>query len=206
VNELIIATKNKGKAIEFERFFKDMAIDIKSLLDYSDSNGELEIEETGSTFTENAILKAEAIARLFNTAVLADDSGLIIDALDGRPGIYSARYAGENKSDEANIKKVLGELAETPHKNRTARFVCVLAVAIPNEETIVQTGYCEGEITFTTMGENGFGYDPIFIPAGFTKTMAQISADEKSRISHRSQAMKHIAAQIREAGLDNDTK
>ncbi|HLS59835.1 MAG TPA: XTP/dITP diphosphatase [Virgibacillus sp.] len=206
MNELIIATKNKGKAIEFERFFQDMAIDIKSLLDYPDPNDELEIKETGTTFTENAILKAEAIATLFNTAVLADDSGLMIDALDGRPGIYSARYAGENKSDEANIEKVLAELSEIPLKNRTARFVCVLAISIPNEETIVRTGYCEGEISFSRMGENGFGYDPIFIPAGFTKTMAQISSDEKSKISHRSQAMKNIVAHIREASLHNDTK
>lgn len=204
MKKLIIATKNEGKAIEFKHFFREMAIDIRSLLEYPDPNDKLEIEEIGTTFTENATLKAEAIAKIFHTAVLADDSGLVIDALDGRPGVYSARYAGAIKSDQANMQKVLAELSEVPLENRTARFVCVLAIAIPNEETIVKTGYCEGEIAFSKKGENGFGYDPIFIPVGFMKTMAQLSANEKSEISHRSQAMKHIAERLREAGLQND--
>src|SRR5690625_2055691 len=175
-----------------------MAIDIKSLLDYPDPNDELEIKETGTTFTENAILKAEAIATLFNTAVLADDSGLMIDALDGRPGIYSARYAGEEKNDEANIQKVLNELKGVNIDNRTARFICVLALARPNEETIFKTGYCEGAIGFTTVGTKGFGYDPIFIPKGYERTMAEMSMTEKGRLSHRSAAMAQLETWLRD--------
>lgn len=195
MKKVVIATKNKGKAKEFKDFFAAYDIEAISLLDiYKDIP---EIEETGKTFAENARLKAEQIAAILKKPVLADDSGLIIDALNGRPGIFSARYAGEDKSDQANIEKVLYELKEIPQGERTARFICVLAVAIPNEKTIFKTGYCEGVITISQMGMNGFGYDPIFVPTGYSKTMAEISPNEKNRISHRCNAMTQLEEWIK---------
>jgi XTP/dITP diphosphohydrolase len=159
VKTVIIATKNQGKAREFESLFAAKGYEVKTLLDFL---GSPDVEETGITFEENAILKAEAISKEYHQVVIADDSGLIVDALEGRPGVYSARYAGEDKNDEANINKVLSELAGVPEKERTARFYCALAVASPNQETITVSGTIEGYITEQPMGENGFGYDPFF--------------------------------------------
>lgn len=187
MKKILIATKNKGKATEFKRFFANYQMDTISLLDLSDDIPD--IEETGTTFAENAGLKAEQISSMFNVPVLADDSGLIVDALDGRPGIYSARYAGASKRDQDNNEKVLHELINTSLEERTARFICVLALARPQEETVYVTGYCEGKIAFSETGANGFGYDPIFIPVGYTKTMAEITAEEKAKISHRGKAI-----------------
>ncbi|MGP4108395.1 XTP/dITP diphosphatase [Virgibacillus sp. L01] len=190
MKEIIIATKNPGKAEEFKTFFAKFNIKAVSLLDLSQSIND--IEETGETFEENAAIKAEQIAKLMNKSVLADDSGLMIDALDGRPGIFSARYAGEPKDDNANIEKVLAELEDTKESDRTARFVCVLAVAMPDTDTIFKNGYCEGKISVSAKGSNGFGYDPVFIPENYTKTMAELSPDEKNSISHRSNAIKQL--------------
>ncbi|MUK86946.1 XTP/dITP diphosphatase [Ornithinibacillus sp. L9] len=187
MKKVVIATKNKGKALEFKSLFKKYNIEAISLLELEKEVPD--VEETGTTFQENAALKAEEIANLLNTPVLADDSGLEIDALDGRPGIFSARYAGEQKDDQANIDKVLKELKEVPEKGRSARFVCVLAIAIPGEETIFRTGYCEGEINTEQKGDNGFGYDPIFIPNGYELTMAELEPEEKNSISHRKNAI-----------------
>ncbi|SFD58872.1 XTP/dITP diphosphohydrolase [Lentibacillus persicus] len=188
MKELVIATKNKGKAKEFKSFFAEYGINAISLLELNEEIDD--IEETGSTFEENAALKAEQISRLLQKPVLADDSGLVIDALDGRPGIYSARYAGEPKNDQANIEKVLHELKDTTE--RSARFVCILAVAVPGEDTLFKKGYCEGKIATAQAGENGFGYDPVFIPDGYTQTMAELSAEEKNKISHRRNAIKAL--------------
>ncbi|WP_067727254.1 XTP/dITP diphosphatase [Oceanobacillus damuensis] len=190
MKQIIIATKNKGKAKEFKEFFSKHNIEAISLLDLDQDIPD--VEETGSTFEENAALKAEQIAALLDTPVLADDSGLMIDALDGRPGLFSARYAGEPKDDQANIDKVLEEMKEIPEPERTARFICVLAVAIPGERTIFRTGYCEGKINFTERGENGFGYDPIFTPEGYEVTMAELTPDEKNQISHRKDAISQL--------------
>ncbi|MBU5466544.1 XTP/dITP diphosphatase [Virgibacillus sp. MSJ-26] len=190
MKEIIIATKNKGKAKEFEEFFKPHGIRTISLLDFVEEPQD--IEETGVTFKENAALKAETMSNELNKPVLADDSGLIIDALDGRPGIFSARYAGEPKNDQANIEKVLNELRDVTEKNRTARFICVIAIAQPDQQTIFKTGYCEGHISFSETGTHGFGYDPIFIPEGYTNSMAELTSDEKNLISHRSHAIKQL--------------
>lgn len=187
MKQIIIATKNKGKIAEFKELFYNYQIQVMSLLDLAEEPPD--VEETGTTFIENAKLKAEEISSSLNAPVLADDSGLIVDALNGRPGVFSARYAGEDKSDQANMDKLLNEMTDVPLENRTARFVCVLAIAIPGEETIYRTGYCEGIISFSALGTNGFGYDPIFIPKGYTKTMAEISFAEKSKISHRNNAI-----------------
>ena len=144
MKQVIIATKNTGKAREFQALLGKKGIEVKSLLDFPNSP---DVEETGSTFAENAILKAEAMARYFHTIVIADDSGLSIDALHGRPGVYSARYAGEEKNDQKNIAKVLEELKGVPFEKRTARFHCALAVAAPGRRTTVVEGTCEGYIT-----------------------------------------------------------
>src|SRR5699024_2762772 len=157
-----------------------------SLLDFPTIE---DVEETGETFEENARLKAEQISSLLHEPVLADDSGLIIDALDGRPGVYSARYAGLSKNDQDNNRKVLDELKDVPMENRTARFVCVLAVARPSKETFFVRGICEGKIAYSEIGINGFGYDPIFIPEGYSTTMSDISSEEKNQISNRGRAI-----------------
>lgn len=187
MKQIIIATKNRGKAKEFKEFFSQKNIEALSLLDIEKQLPD--VDETGETFEENASLKAEEISRILNKAVLSDDSGLVIEALDGRPGVYSARYAGEKKNDEENVQKVLKELENTPEYDRNARFVCVLAIARPEEKTKLVRGECKGKIAKFPSGENGFGYDPIFIPDGYQQTMAELEPEEKNRISHRRHAM-----------------
>lgn len=194
MKKVIIATKNKGKAAEFKAFFATYNIEAMSLLDLADELPD--IEETGTTFEENAGLKANQIAAILQKPVLADDSGIVIDALDGAPGIYSARYAGGNATDKENIKKVMENMQNIPMEKRTARFVCVLALAQPGKDTIYRTGYCEGKIALEEAGTNGFGYDPIFIPEQNTGTMAELTDTEKSKISHRSNAMAQLKAWI----------
>lgn len=187
MKEMVIATKNKGKVKEFEALFERYGIKITSLLDINEPIPD--IEETGTTFKENARLKAEGIAKVLNVPVVADDSGLAVDALEGRPGVYSARYAGEPTDDVKNYEKLLDELRDVPNEKRTARFICVLALAIPGKETIFTEGTCEGTIAHEPKGTNGFGYDPVFIPERYDCTMAQLEQSEKNRISHRYHAL-----------------
>lgn len=187
MKEMVIATKNKGKVKEFEALFERYGIKITSLLDINEPIPD--IEETGTTFKENARLKAEGIAKVLNVPVVADDSGLAVDALEGRPGVYSARYAGEPTDDVKNYEKLLDELRDVPNEKRTARFICALALAIPGKETIFTEGTCEGTIAHEPKGTNGFGYDPVFIPEGYDCTMAQLEQSEKNRISHRYHAL-----------------
>lgn len=186
MKELIIATKNKGKVAEFAVLFEALGIRVSSLLDIA---GIEDVEETGTTFEENARLKAEEISKILNKPVLADDSGLVIAALNGRPGVYSARYAGIDATDETNNKKVLAELKTVAQDGRDATFVCVLALAIPGEETIFKSGKCHGKIAEEPSGTNGFGYDPIFIPKQYDVTMAHLDNDVKNTISHRYHAL-----------------
>jgi len=193
MKEIFIATNNKGKARDFEALFQPLGIEVKTLADLPEM---IDVEETGVTFEENAILKAEEIAQRFNTFVIADDSGLEVDALNGEPGVYSARYAGEAKDDEANIDKVLTQLENVPTQKRTARFRCVLAVAAPGIETVTIDGSCEGLITTERIGTEGFGYDPIFYVPKYERTMAQMTAEEKGKISHRGQAIKKLRPQL----------
>ncbi|MFP7169531.1 XTP/dITP diphosphatase [Terribacillus sp. 7520-G] len=190
MDKIIIATKNAGKLKEFKAFFSDYDITAYGLDDLAEQFDD--IEETGTTFEENAALKAETIAGHLQVPVLADDSGLEIDALDGRPGVYSARYAGEAKSDQANMDKVLTELQDVPEGERSARFVCVLAVSQPGKETFYARGHVDGSITKVPRGDHGFGYDPVFQPDGYEKTMAELKPEEKNQISHRKQAMLHL--------------
>lgn len=185
MKEVIIATKNAGKAKEFEHIFSQYNITVKSLLDFEEIE---DIVEDGETFEENALIKARAIAKQFNQVVIADDSGLEVDALNGRPGVYSARYAGEGRDDQANIEKVLSELEGVPAENRGARFVCALALVTPEGEESVVRGTCEGQILTECLGNEGFGYDPIFYLPKLEKTMAQIPKSQKNVLSHRADA------------------
>jgi XTP/dITP diphosphohydrolase len=193
MKKIIIATQNRGKAKDFEALFGPLGYEVLTLHDVAE---DMDVEETGSTFEENALLKATALANHLQTIVIADDSGLEIDALDGRPGIYSARYAGEAKSDEANMEKVLKELETVKESDRTARFVCAIAVASPSSKPFTVRGTCEGIIATERKGENGFGYDPIFYVPAENKMMAELTAEQKGAISHRGNALKKLAANL----------
>jgi XTP/dITP diphosphohydrolase len=195
MESVIIATKNQGKAKEFEKLFLPKGLTVKTLLDYPELE---DVEETGSTFEENAVLKAETIAKVLGVRVIADDSGLEIDALDGRPGVYSARYAGIEKNDEANIDKVLDELQNVPENERTARFCCSLAMAEPGKETLTVFGTCEGRILRERRGSNGFGYDPIFFVETEGKAMAELTSEQKNSISHRANAIRKLDEVLKE--------
>lgn len=195
MKEILIATNNKGKAKDFEVLFRPLGIEVLTLQDLDEP---IEVEETGSTFVENAVLKAETVAGMLGKFVIADDSGLEVDALNGEPGVYSARYAGEPSDDDANIDKLLSNLVEVPETERQARFRCVLAIAGPGMETLTYSGSCEGRITDSRQGTNGFGYDPIFYVPEKERTMAELSAEEKSAISHRGAALNQLKEQLPE--------
>ncbi len=184
--KIILATKNKKKITEIQEKFKSFNIEHVSI---KDIEGLPDIIEDGATFKDNASKKALVIAQHTGEVSLADDSGLVVDELHGRPGVFSARYAGENASDEDNYKKLLTELGATPEKKRTARFVCVIAIATPGGELHTAEGTCEGTITFEPQGTLGFGYDPVFFLPEYNKTMAEISMEEKNKISHRGEAL-----------------
>ncbi len=196
MKELIIATKNKGKVKEFRDMFSKYGVQIKSLLDFDEEIKD--IEEYGTTFEQNASIKAEAISKEYNVPVLADDSGLEIDGLNGAPGVYSARYAGEEKDDQKNIEKVLSELKGSTEDARAARFVCAAAVARPGKDTFIKKGFCEGRITLDQRGDNGFGYDSIFVPEGSKRTLAEHTAEEKNSISHRKHAILQLEDWIKQ--------
>lgn len=188
-DEILIATANAGKAREFEALFAKKGFKVKTLRDFPEIP---EVEETGTTFEENALLKAETIARTLNMLVLADDSGLKVDALDGAPGVFSARYAGEFKSDAANNAKLLHELTGVAKGDRTAQFHCTLALALPGQTSLVVDGEVEGLILTIPKGENGFGYDPLFFVESKGKTMAELTQDEKNEVSHRAVALEKL--------------
>ncbi|KOO52388.1 XTP/dITP diphosphatase [Viridibacillus arvi] len=192
MKQVVIATKNKGKAKDFEAIFGPLGFEVVTLFDVAP---DLEIEETGTTFEENAILKAETVANLLGKIVIADDSGLQIDVLNGEPGVYSARYAGDH-DDEANMQKALKNLEGVKEEDRTARFCCALAIAGPNQETTTVFGTCEGLILTEKRGTNGFGYDPIFFVPQLNKAMAELTPAEKGAISHRGNAIRLLAEQL----------
>lgn len=189
MKQVVIATKNKGKAKDFEALFTPLGFEVVTMFDVAP---DMEIEETGTTFEENAVLKAETLAKALNMIVIADDSGLVVDALDGAPGVYSARYAGDH-DDEANIVKVLENLAGVPEEKRTARFMCALAIAGPEMDTTTVFGTCEGFILEEKRGTNGFGYDPIFFVPEKDRAMAELTPAEKGAISHRGNAIRKLA-------------
>jgi len=186
---IVIATRNEGKAKEFEALFNKKGYQIVTLLDFPNIE---DVEETGTTFNENALLKAETIAEKLDTLVLADDSGLVVDALHGQPGVYSARYAGKEKNDAKNNAKLLNELADYNENQRQAHFHCSLALAHPDKKSLVIEGRLDGEIAGVPRGENGFGYDPLFYLPEKGRTLAECSHAEKNQISHRADALKKL--------------
>lgn len=197
LNELVLATRNPGKVREMAALLADLGVTMRSLFDVP---GAPEVEEDGRTFAENAVKKAETIARFTGLPALADDSGLEVDALGGAPGVFSARYAGEGASDAANNEKLLAALAGVPAERRTARYRCVLALAAPGMPTVTVEGVCEGRIAEQPRGTGGFGYDPLFYLPGRGKTMAELRPEEKNAISHRGQALRRLKALLVERG------
>ncbi len=181
---IIVATKNAHKIREISEVFAPMGFDVIS---QTDAGIDIDVEETGDTFEKNALIKARAVALVCDDYVLADDSGLCINSLDGRPGVLSARYAGEAATDADKINKVLDELSGI--SDRSARFVTAMAFITPDGDEIITTGEVFGRITTEPMGNNGFGYDPVFYSEELEKTFAMASADEKNSVSHRSRAL-----------------
>lgn len=195
MREIVIATKNAGKIKELRELLADLPLQLKSLDEFSKL---VEAEETGASFAENAVIKAQSYALQTEFWSLADDSGLEVEALDEAPGVFSARYAGENATDEEKIAKLLRELDKTADCRRLARFVC--AMAISDEKGAIRfltEGVCRGKIAVTSRGANGFGYDPIFVPEGFERTFGELSGEAKQKISHRARAMRKIIAFLR---------
>lgn len=185
--KVILATRNQGKVREFAHSLSKLAWEIMALPESVPP-----VTEDGVTFEENARKKAETVANLLNLPVLADDSGLQVDALEGRPGVFSARFAGKHASDEANNRKLLHELTGVPADKRTARFVCALAYAVPGHPTVMVRGECEGVILDELKGNDGFGYDPLFYVPEAKKTFGELSLAEKNRISHRARAIQSL--------------
>jgi XTP/dITP diphosphohydrolase len=193
--EIVVATKNAGKVKELRGLLADLPLQLKSLNEFPDV---VEAEETGGSFAENAVIKAQSYALQTGFWSLADDSGLEVDALGNAPGVFSARYAGENATDREKITKLIRELGETQMPKRLARFVCVMAISDEKGEIKFLTeGVCKGKIALNPTGTNGFGYDPIFVPEGFTQTFGELSDEIKQRISHRAQAAENIIAFLR---------
>lgn len=190
--KIIAATKNKGKIKEIQKILGELGFEVQS---QQEAGYDLDILETGDTFEKNALIKARALAMICDNPVLADDSGLCIDALDGRPGIYSARYAGEDASDADKVTKILSEMDGV--KDRSAKFVTSVAFIFPDGSEITASGEVGGHITTEPEGENGFGYDPIFYSEELGKTFASASDDEKNSISHRSRALKALSEKLK---------
>ncbi len=184
---LVIATRNKGKTKEIKDLFKDFPVDIKDLYDFGPVP---HLEEDGDTFEENAYKKASFAARILGLPALADDSGLTVEALKGAPGVHSARYAGENATDEQRYLKLLSEMEGM--SNRKAAFECVLSIAVPTGPALTYEARCEGLITEVPAGSNGFGYDPVFYYPPYKKTFAELTRQEKNRISHRGKALAEL--------------
>jgi XTP/dITP diphosphohydrolase len=196
---LIVATRNRNKVRELGHLLADLGVEVLSLADRADVP---EIVEDGDTFAANAVKKARAVAAATGLPALADDSGLEVDALHGQPGVQSARYAGAGHDDAANNHKLLGALAAVPPARRTARFRCAIALADPagrlGAAVEVREGACEGVIIDAPRGDHGFGYDPLFLYPDLGRTFAELTLDEKSRLSHRAQALHAMLSVLRE--------
>jgi len=192
--KLLIATHNRGKLREYQEILSQLPLELVTLDDVGISD---DIEETGTTFEENARLKATAYAQISGLLTLGDDSGLEVDALGGEPGVYSKRYAGPGKSDAERNAYLLTKLANVPADRRSARFRCVIVVAEPGGSDEVAEGTCEGTIAFEPRGTNGFGYDPIFELAAMDKRMAELAPEVKNRISHRGLAARELLEILR---------
>ncbi len=188
---IVLATTNKGKTKEIQALLAGFPIEVKNLSDFGPIP---EVIEDGDTFDENAYKKASFTAKVLGYPAIADDSGLCVEALDGAPGVYSARYAGENATDQENVDKMLAELKG--HDNRNAAFKCVISIAVPSGAALTYEGECKGVIAKEPAGENGFGYDPLFFYPDFNKTFAQVDMAEKAAVSHRGKALKQVAEEM----------
>ncbi len=195
-SKLLLATRNKGKIEEFRRILEDIAAGQIELVGLDQFPNLHDVDETGSTFEENALLKAREMCEASGIPAIADDSGLCVDYLNGNPGIFSARWAGSHGDDRANTAKVLASLADVPDEKRGAHFICVAALALPDGRTHVEEGKFEGWILREPIGDQGFGYDPIFRPDGYAISSAQMSAEEKDAISHRGKSLRAIAPHV----------
>jgi len=192
--QILVATRNRGKLREYADLLASLRADGQppEWVTLTDLGIEREVEETGATFEENAVLKARAYARESGLLTLADDSGLEVDALGGEPGVYSARYGGPGLDDVGRYRLLLRKLAGVSAGQRAARFRCVVAVSTPEGELFTSDGVCEGQIGVEPKGENGFGYDPVFIAEGYGVTMAELPLEVKNRISHRALALRAV--------------
>jgi XTP/dITP diphosphohydrolase len=184
---LVLATRNEGKTEEIRALLADFPVDVKNLTDFGPTPT---IEEDGETFEDNAVKKARFIAKILGFPALADDSGLMVEALGNGPGVRSARYAGEGATDADNNAKLLRELENV--EDRDAAFACVIAIAVPWGPALIYEGRCEGAITKELIGTEGFGYDPVFYYPPLQKTFAQLSTEEKNKVSHRGQALRQL--------------
>ena len=192
--KLILASNNANKLREFREMTSGMDIE---LISQKEAGCNFEVEETGTTFEENAYLKAVAVTKFTGLPAVADDSGIEVDALGGRPGVYSARYAADLvNSDAEKNDYLLNEIGDNP--NRNARYVCSMCCTFPNGDRITSRGECEGEVYGPQLGNGGFGYDPIFTPKGYEKRMAELTPDEKNAISHRGKAMRAFVSELEE--------
>lgn len=195
-NIIVAATQNKHKIKEIEAITKEFGMEIIS----RDEAGvpKIEVVEDGETFEENSYKKAYEIMQLCGKITIADDSGLVVDCLDGAPGVYSARFAGVDGDDEANNRKLVSLIRDVPYEKRTARFVSVITMVFPDGESIVARGEVEGHLVLEKQGENGFGYDPLFVPVGYEDTFGVIDPEIKNRISHRANALVKLREKLQE--------
>jgi len=188
---LVLATRNEGKISEFKELLSNFSVEIKSLKDFGPIP---EVEEDGITFEDNAYKKAAFTAKVLGLPTLADDSGLMVKALGDKPGVYSARYAGENATDEGNNLKLLNAMEDL--EEREASFMCIIAIAVPRGPALIYEGTCDGTIAKNSKGKHGFGYDPLFYYPPLKKTFAQMTSGEKNSISHRGKAMAELKSEF----------
>lgn len=199
VNKIIFATGNQGKMKEIREIMSAFKGEIKSL---KEENINVDIEENGTTFEENAIIKAKTICELTNSIVMADDSGLEVDYMDKAPGVFSARYLGEDTPYSVKNATIIKNLENANGNERSARFVCVIATAFPDGRVLTAKGTIEGLIDYEEKGDNGFGYDPIFYVPEYKKTTAQMDSELKNKISHRGKALRAMQEKLRDEGID----
>ena len=199
--KIVVATRNQGKMKEIKAILNDVGMEVVSL---DAMNIDIDVEEDGETFEENALKKATEIMEVCHEITLADDSGLEVDYLNGEPGVYSARYAGENATDEDRNQKLLKALEGVPLEKRSAKFVSVIAVVFPEGGKIIVRGTCEGVIHFEPIGRHGFGYDPLFYMPEYDKTMAQMDSKLKNKISHRAKALQLLTEELKAVGTEQE--
>ncbi len=195
-HKLVLATRNQGKITEFRRILEELAPGQIELIGVDKFPDLVDVEETGTSFEENSLLKARYTSQATGLPAIADDSGLCVDALNGDPGIFSARWAGVHGNDQANLEKVLDQLKDVPDQKRSAHFKCVASLVLPDGREQVAEGRFEGHILHAPVGGNGFGYDPIFQPLGLSISSAQMSAQEKDLVSHRGKSLRAIAPHV----------